>query len=356
MHTQTLIIGGGLTGLSLAYRLQMAGHDYHLVEARDRLGGRIKSLDVNGSKFDLGPSWIWRGQERVAALLSDLDLTMFEQWSTGTQLYEQPNGDVMQNAGFMSMAGSMRITGGTSAVTDALAQRLDPARVETGSAIASIHDKPCATLADGRKITADRIAMCIPPRIAAQLTYRPTLPNTATSALEVIPTWMGAHAKFVAVYPTPFWRNNGLSGDASSRRGPLAEIHDASPEDGAYGALFGFMGLPAGVRAQSGEALVPAAIAQLTNLFGPEARDPVATQLEDWSTATFTATSADATPPPGHPPYAKPRALKQVWGDKLIFAVTELTPDNGGLIEGALAAAETTAKDIIRQAQALAQG
>ena len=347
MHTQTFIIGGGLTGLSLAYRLQQASHDYHLIEARDRFGGRIKSLSLEDTQFDLGPSWIWQGQTRVAQLLSDLNLQVFEQWSTGTQLYEQPSGEVMQNAGFMSMAGSMRIAGGTSELTDALAAKLDPARIETGSRVTSVDDKGHVSLADGREITAERVVICIPPRVAAQLTYQPALPNDALTALQSTPTWMGAHAKFVAVYPTAFWRGNGLSGDASSRRGPLAEIHDASPEDGAFGALFGFVGLPADVRAQAGAALEPAAIDQLANLFGPEAHRPIATRLEDWSKAALTATKADATPPPGHPPYAMPSALARVWDDKLIFAVTELTPDNGGLIEGALAAAEKTANAIL---------
>jgi monoamine oxidase len=42
-----------------------------------------------------------------------------------------------------------------------------------------------------------------------------------------------------------------------------------------------------------------------------------------------------------------PTALKQVWEGKLIFAVTELTTDNGGLIEGALAVSEAAADRII---------
>ena len=347
MHTQTLIIGGGLSGLSLAHRLEQAGYDYQLVEARARLGGRIKSLDVDGAQFDLGPSWVWPGQNRVAQLVSDLGLSLFEQWSVGDQLYEQPTGEVMRNAGFMSMAGSLRIAGGSSKLTDALAAQLDPARVHSGHAVISIDDNPNAILANGETITADRIVLCIPPRLIAEVHFTPALPKDAHLAMQAIPTWMGAHAKFIAVYPTPFWRDDSLSGDASSRRGPLAEIHDASPQDGSYGALFGFMGLPADVRSQVGDALEPAAIDQLANLFGPKARAPIATKLEDWSQAPFTTTQADATPPPGHPPYTMPSEVRDLWNDKLLLAVTEMAPDNGGLIEGALAATEVTAAQIL---------
>ena len=347
MHTQTLIIGGGLSGLSLAYRLQQAKHGYHLVEARQRRGGRINSLDIAGTKFDLGPSWIWPGQTRVAQLAADLGLHLFEQWSSGGQLYEQPSGDVQRNAGFMSLAGSLRIGGGTSALTDTLAGQLDPTRVQTGRVARAIQDGPAAVFSDGQTITADRIVLCLPPRLTAQLSFAPALPQNAMSALLNIATWMGAHAKFVAGYPTPFWRARNLSGDASSRRGPMVEIHDASPISGAFGALFGFIGVPADVRVQAGGALQTTAIDQLANLFGPDARAPLATKLEDWSQDPLTATPADATPPPGHPAYKMPDALQDMWNGKLIFAITEMAPDNGGLIEGALAAAETAAAQIL---------
>ncbi|KQB96823.1 monoamine oxidase [Loktanella sp. 1ANDIMAR09] len=346
MHTPTLIIGGGLSGLSLAYALERVGQSYTLVEARERLGGRIKSLTVEGANFDLGPSWVWPGQHRVAQLADALDLHLFEQWSDGAQLFEQASGDVVQGQGFMSMAGSLRIAGGSSALTDALAACLDPQSIRLGCTVTAIDDSPAAQLSDGQTITADRIALCIPPRLAATLCFTPALPDNAQAALNAIPTWMGAHAKFVAVYPTPFWRKNGLSGDASSRRGPLAEIHDASPAGGSFGALFGFVGLPADMRAQAGNAVQTAALAQLENLFGAQAGAPITATLMDWSQAPFTATAADAIPPPGHPPYTMPAALRRIWEDKLIFAVTEMAPDNGGLIEGALAAAEAAAQKI----------
>ena len=41
MQTQTLIIGGGLSGLALAARLSAEEQDFLLVEARERWGGRI---------------------------------------------------------------------------------------------------------------------------------------------------------------------------------------------------------------------------------------------------------------------------------------------------------------------------
>ena len=53
---QTLIIGGGLSGLALADALQAQGHDYMLVEARDWFGGRIKTEYDETGYFDMGPA------------------------------------------------------------------------------------------------------------------------------------------------------------------------------------------------------------------------------------------------------------------------------------------------------------
>ncbi|MGY9011845.1 MAG: NAD(P)-binding protein [Rhodobacterales bacterium] len=66
---QTLIIGGGLSGLTLADALQTQGHDYMLVKARDRFGGRIKTEYDGAGCFDMGPTWFWQGQPRIAALI-----------------------------------------------------------------------------------------------------------------------------------------------------------------------------------------------------------------------------------------------------------------------------------------------
>ncbi|WP_294750167.1 FAD/NAD(P)-binding protein, partial [uncultured Exiguobacterium sp.] len=57
------IIGAGISGLFLATRLQELGHDVTIYEARDRIGGRIETVEfeVNSRTyaFDLGPTWFW---------------------------------------------------------------------------------------------------------------------------------------------------------------------------------------------------------------------------------------------------------------------------------------------------------
>jgi len=53
-----IVIGSGFGGLGAAIRLAARGHDVELFEKRDKLGGRAYVYDINGFKFDAGPTVI----------------------------------------------------------------------------------------------------------------------------------------------------------------------------------------------------------------------------------------------------------------------------------------------------------
>lgn len=55
-HYPIVIIGGGITGLSLAAELEKEGKSFILLEAKDRLGGQIKTLKENGFTYEVGPN------------------------------------------------------------------------------------------------------------------------------------------------------------------------------------------------------------------------------------------------------------------------------------------------------------
>lgn len=339
---KTLIIGGGLSGLALADALEAAGHDYLLVEARTRLGGRVLTQQAEGTGFDLGPAWFWPGQPRIAAMIERFGLTKFDQFSQGALSFEDAQGRVQQGKGFASMEGSWRLVGGLGRLIDALAQGLGDHRLRLGMPVTSITmgDKVCtAHFANGDTATADRVVLALPPRIGAQIAFTPALPNSALQAMQETATWMAGQAKAVAVYGTPFWRAQGLSGDATSRRGPMVEIHDASPADGGPYALFGFIGVPPQARTDA-EGLRTHVQAQLVRLFGPQAAAPQELIIKDWAFDPHTATQADQAPLYAHPAYGMPADLEGVWGGKLLFAGSEVALTFGGYLEGALEAAE----------------
>lgn len=73
-----IVVGAGVAGLSAARRLQAEGAKVVVLEARDRVGGRVHTArDAQGLAFDLGASWIHgtRGNP-IAAIARGLDLPL----------------------------------------------------------------------------------------------------------------------------------------------------------------------------------------------------------------------------------------------------------------------------------------
>lgn len=336
-----IIVGGGLAGLALAVRLHHAGEDALLIEARDRLGGRIHGLRDGGHTFDLGPSWYWPGQSRMAHLADELGLTTFDQHAAGNLMFEGEDGQVQRGVGYASMEGSFRISGGMTAMIDGLAEQLPAGKIRLDARVVAVHKDTGVTLESGETVAAKTIVIACPPRVAARIKFTPNINHTA---LEAVPTWMGGQAKFIATYDTPFWRSAGLSGDAMSRRGPLAEIHDASSADGEIGALFGFVGVPPEARLGRTDAILSAALDQLARLFGEAARTPRKAQIEDWAAQSETASALDQQPLYSHPTYGMPSELVRFWDGHLHFGSTEVAHDYGGFLEGALARADELAR------------
>ena len=353
-RTDTLIVGGGLSGLRLADLLQQAGHDYLLVEARDRLGGRIFSAPAGDSDFDLGPAWFWSGQPRMAAQANRFGLDVFEQYATGNFRFENAQGDIAEGRAGASMQGSLRLSGGMGALTKALARTLPAKQIMTGHAVSGLRFSPgevTASINGKPPVTARRVVLALPPRIASQLAYAPDLPVTAQQALATVPTWMAGQAKAVALYDEPFWRIAGLSGDAVSHRGPMVEIHDASPKAGGPYALFGFIGVAAHSRGD-GQALRHAVADQFSRVFGPDAPTPQDLLIKDWAVDPHTTTKADLAPLHSHPRYSLPAALQDLWATALLFSGTETATNFGGYLEGALESAETTFRTLTEEALA----
>ncbi|CAI6154376.1 MAG: hypothetical protein SPLUMA2_SPLUMAMAG2_00474 [uncultured Sulfurimonas sp.] len=77
------IIGAGISGLYLGYLLKDT-YDITILEARNRVGGRIYSISGN----DMGPSWIWSHQKNVLKLIKELGLELFTQFTDGNSLYD----------------------------------------------------------------------------------------------------------------------------------------------------------------------------------------------------------------------------------------------------------------------------
>lgn len=98
-HYDTLILGAGMAGLSCAARLFQ--HQYYkeenrllVLEARERIGGRINSVNVNGCRLDTGANWIHGvgTRDRPNPLMDLVPREGYKQLS-GTVIFQAPPGD-----------------------------------------------------------------------------------------------------------------------------------------------------------------------------------------------------------------------------------------------------------------------
>ncbi|TKD71491.1 flavin monoamine oxidase family protein [Pseudalkalibacillus hwajinpoensis] len=360
MENPVVIVGAGLSGLRAASLLAAQGTNCKVLEARDRIGGRVLSTSDPSrpdlGKFDLGPTWFWPQYEStITNLVKELNIGTFAQHIKGAMISERsqhipPERYVLPEN---SSERSIRFIGGVQSLIDAVADEIPAGVVELETRVTAIrlNEDGVSTVevarADGMKteVSARAVILAVPPRIVARhINFSPSLPQNIITDL-IRPTWMAGQAKAIAVYDRPFWRESGLSGYATSWVGPLQEIHDASPETGS-GALFGFFGIPAKTRREMGEDKVLNLVReQLVRLFGTSAQNVKAILYKDWSNDSETASEEDLDPLRDFPIYGQP-PKSGVWEKKIVFAGTEANPQYGGHLEGALLAAEKAVVEI----------
>lgn len=339
------IVGAGVAGLAVAATLVAEGRSVVVFEARDRIGGRLLSHSSPAGRLDLGATWFWPGERRVAQLVADLGLATHAHHLAGDAVYHAPEGAKRIDGNPIDVP-SGRFSGGAAELASAIADRLPRPTVRVSEPVPRIDlANPTIHVTHETGVTAARhVVLALPPALAMhRITFTPDLPERLTGLASATPVWMGAIAKVVARYERAFWRDQGLAGSAMSHLGPMREIHDMSGPDGEPAALFGFIPLT-DLTPLPSEAEVAA---QLGALFGAEGAEPVEIVIKDWR--------ADAdTSPPGvgalqaYQTYGHPLFQEAAWDGRLHWASTETATEAPGHIEGALAAAERTVEAIHR--------
>jgi monoamine oxidase len=342
---EVAVVGAGVAGLATARHLDVAGRSVVVLEARDRVGGRLDSVDG----LDLGATWFWPNEPRVQQLIADLGVPTHEQHLAGDAVYHDRSG-MQRLQGNPIDVRSGRFALGADSLTRAIAADLPAGTVRLSCEVTGLAWQQAGhielTTSTGA-VTARHAVLALPPALAVErLVFDPALPTGIVDLARQTPVWMGGVTKVVARYGDAFWRRAGLSGSGISHVGPMREVHDMSGVDGVPGALFGFV--PA--RRLGDPTVTEAAVVeQLVTMFGPDAADIEALHIRDWRAERHTS-------PPGveeltaFEHFGDPRFSSPLADGRLHWASTETAREFAGHIEGALVAAERTAHTIITAA------
>ena len=135
-----------------------------------------------------------------------------------------------------------RFVGGSQLLAIRMAEELgERAASCSGAPVRAIAHGPDGVVvrADGAEVRARRAIVAIAPTLAGRIAYDPPLPGYRDQLTQRMP--LGTVAKCMAVYDEPFWRADGLSGEATSDVGPVRLTFDNSPPGGSPGVLLGFL-------------------------------------------------------------------------------------------------------------------
>lgn len=88
LDTDVCVVGAGFAGLTAALRLTQAGRGVVVVEARDRVGGRVWTEQLaDGTALDRGGAWLGPGQDRLYALAAEMGIGTYPTFVAGDNLF-----------------------------------------------------------------------------------------------------------------------------------------------------------------------------------------------------------------------------------------------------------------------------
>lgn len=238
-----------------------------------------------------------------------------------------------------------RIVGGSQRVALALAAELGQ-RILLQAPVERIEQDDAGVVVRGTnfRVHAQRAIIAIPPTLAGRIRYAPALDGLRDQLTQRMP--MGTVIKVQCVYPTPFWRDAGLNGQATSDTGPVKLTFDNSPPDASVGVMMGFIEGEDGRKAlrQTADERRQDTIASFVRYYGEAARQPLEYIEQSWAAEEWTRGCYAGYFPPGvWLDYGE--ALRAPIG-RLHWAGTETAEIWNGYFDGAVRSGERAADEV----------
>lgn len=216
-------------------------------------------------------------------------------------------------------------------------------RVRTGAPVRRIvqDDDGVVAHTDAGRVAARYAIVTTATEHRGDIAFEPALPEPAQGLAR---SWrLGALSKAFVAYDTPFWRADGLSGEAVADTGTVFITFDASPGPDGPGILVAFCD-PRRFDAHAPEVRRAQVVEQLTDLFGPRAATPIDYTDHCWGTDSF----APGGPNPAVAPYATVRygpVMSEPHG-RVHWAGTETAGEWTGSMNGAVLSGRRVAEQV----------
>ena len=225
---RVIIVGAGLSGLVAGYELTRAGHDVTILEARNRVGGRVFTLRTpfsDGHFADAGAARIPLDHEMTIGYADHFELTL-DPFYPESSYYVNLSGDertlisasdYLNNPpweGFpLNRKDFVKIRGGTDKLPQAFADTLTD-QIHLATPVESIEqnaDGIIVGVSDGTEYSSDRALCTVPLPVLNRIQFSPQLSDAKVEASSGGYDYAASTRVFMQ-FANRFWESEGLNG------------------------------------------------------------------------------------------------------------------------------------------------